>query len=188
MNDALGVLEFSSIPSGYRTYNRIIKDVEVDVLRDIIIAPGKLVIMFGGSYGAVSHALEWAIGSSAEGILDYSLIGNVNADLAGFLAGGVSDGPGGGAAYTDIGVIEADTVAAGIEKANSVLHGTPVGLTAINYSVEMHGKCLIVIGGSISAVSAALEAAGSGELVSNVEPAVLRSIIGKTEATGESNG
>ena len=180
MDNALGVIEFSSIPAGYRIYNRILKDVNVRVYQDLIIAPGKFIIMFEGSYAAVGHAVEWAVNVCAGGILDYAHIGNINGRLASYLE------KGSGSEYaSDIGVMETETVCAGVELANRLLHGTPVELVCINYDVEMHGKCLIAVSGTISSVQAAIEIAGHGELVSNTEAAVFNSITG---GTGELNG
>ncbi len=180
MDNALGVIEFSSIPLGYRIYNRILKDVHVKVYKDLIISPGKFIIMFEGSYAAVGHAVEWAINTSSGGILDYAHIGNINKKLLSFF-----DGCAGPEAVSDIGVIETETVCAGIELANRLLHGTEVDLVGINFDVEMNGRCLIAVSGTISSVKAAIDMAGYGELVSNVEESVFKSIIGKT---GEING
>lgn len=180
MNDSLGVVEFTSIPAGYRLYNRILKDVQLSLFRDMIVAPARFIIMLKGSYAAIEHAVEWAVHSSAEDILDYSIIGAVHDALRLWLGNGTHSDAG-----TDIGLFETETLCAGIELTNRLLHGAPVGLLHMNWSTEMHGRCLIAVSGSVSSIQTALEYAGGGALISNVEPTVLRSI---TANTGDCNG
>jgi len=177
MDDALGVIEFSSIPAGYKIYNRILKDVYLNVYQDQIIAPGRFIIMIEGSYAGVNHAVEYAVNTGSNGILDYALIGNLHQELSGKLRGSKSPQR----ELTDLGLIETWTVCSGIELANTLLHGTAVNLVNINYDVQMHGKCLLSFAGSISSIQAALELAGEGELISNPVESVFCSIAGDLE-------
>ncbi|MFP4697718.1 MAG: BMC domain-containing protein [Eubacteriales bacterium] len=171
---ALGIVEFTSIPIGYRITNEMLKTIGVYYFVDILAAKSKYVALIMDKYEKVEHALDYAIGKEDNSILDIALIGNVHEDLQLFInkENNISLD-----SIIDLGVIKTETFSSCIENANQILHFVNVSLIDINYSDSLYGDCLITFHGNTSNVQAALDKVGMGELISKPDKKLLERIL-----------
>lgn len=172
---ALGIVEFDTIPKGYKVTNEMLKKIDITHFEDILAAKSKYIAMIIDKYERIQYALEFAIGKDANHIIDIALIGNMHKDLQRFI----------NKEYhntcldeiIDIGIIKTDTFATCIEKANQILHFANVSLIDINYSDSLNGNCLITFHGSTSNIMASIDKVGMGELIPKPDKKLLERIL-----------
>lgn len=171
---ALGIVEFDSIPIGYKITNEMLKKIEIAYFEDILLAKSKYVAMIIDKYEKVEYAINLAIGKETNNIIDIALIGNIHDNLQQFINKdyhvSLND-------VIDIGIIETQTFSSCIEKANQILHFANVCLININYSDSLNGNCLITFHGNTSNIIASIERVGLGELISKPDKKLLERIL-----------
>ena len=160
---ALAMVEYSTVASGITALDTITKTAEVDILAAQTICPGKYMILFCGSIGAVNASLEAARRVSHR--IDDFLLGNPHPDIFPALKGAVSLPE-----NTALGLIETYSGAAAIKAADAAAKTAYVNLAEIRIAHGMCGKSTVMFTGEIAAVAAALEAAkkeasGKGKLL-----------------------
>lgn len=171
---ALGIVEFDTIPIGYKVTNEILKKIEITYFEDIIAANSKYIAMFIDKYERIEYALNLAIGKDVNHIIDIAIIGNIHEDLQCFINNKYSTNLN---EIIDIGMIKTSTFSSCIEKANQILHFANVNLININYSDSLNGDCLITFHGNTSNIMASIEKVGMGELISKPDRKLLERIL-----------
>jgi microcompartment protein CcmL/EutN len=171
---ALGIIEFDTIPIGYKITNEMLKKIDIEYFEDILAANSKYIAIIVDKYEKIEYALNYAISKGADNILDIGFVGNIHEDLRLFIN---KDKHTSIDEVIDIGVIKTDTFSTCIEKANQILHFADVSLININYSDSLNGDCLITFHGSISNIMASIEKVGIGELISKPDKKLLERMI-----------
>lgn len=151
---AICIIEASSIASGFKCTDAMLKKSPVTVLKAGTVHPGKFLTLIGGSVAAVEEA--WQAGANlADGVLiDQLFLPDVHpAVLAGMQ----------GATLTlsdeAIGVFETKTVCATVRAADRSAKGADVEISLLRIADDLGGRSFVVYSGRIEEVQAALDLA-----------------------------
>ncbi len=180
--NSIGLIELSSIASGFAVTDAMLKASDVELVVARSICSGKYMVMIRGDVAAVESAVEAGTGTGAFSIVDSFIIPNVHEDLFPALSGTSAAGP-----LEALGIIEAFSVASLIEGADAMAKAANVRLVEVRLAMALGGKAFATVTGSVSAVSSAVEAGArmvgrKGLLVNKVviaspRPELLREMI-----------
>jgi len=180
--NSIGLIELSSIASGFAVTDAMLKASDVELVVARSICSGKYMVMIRGDVAAVESAVEAGTNTGAFSIVDSFIIPNVHDDLFPALSGTSAAGP-----MEALGVIEAFSVASLIEGADAMAKAANVRLVEVRLAMALGGKAFASVTGSVSAVSSAVEAGArmvgrKGLLVNKVviaspRPELLRELI-----------
>jgi len=155
MRSAIGIIELSSIATGFQAQDAMLKSAQVDLAIARTICPGKYIIVVGGKVAGVQSALE-AGRSAAEGfIVDELLISNVDERVFPALTGCVELPEN---YHRALGVIETFSVASVIEAADAAVKAAHVSLFRVHVAMAIGGKGFLLICGDVAAVKTAVDA------------------------------
>lgn len=163
MGNSVGMLELSSIAKGIETCDHVLKAAEVELLRASTICPGKYMIIIGGDTSSVNAAMK--VGEEIAGpfLVDRLLIANISEQLMPAICS-TTQIPTSGA----VGVLEFYSVASAIVAADTAAKAADVNLMEIRTGFAIGGKGFVTLSGDVSAVTAAVKAAGEvSELMVN---------------------
>jgi len=178
---AIGLIELSSIASGFLTTDAMLKAAQVDLLLNRTICSGKYMILIGGNVGSVKASMDVGMATAGASVIDSCLIPNVHLDLFPAISGNVVI-----QSREALGVLEAFSVAALIEGADAAVKAATVQLIEIRLAMALGGKAFARLTGNVAAVQAAVEAGAAviarrGLLVNKVViPAPVKEIFGET--------
>jgi bacterial microcompartment shell protein len=156
MNDAtygpaLGFLETSSIASGIKATDAMMKKANVDLLLTTIVPRGKYLVMVGGPVADVESALQAGRETAGQTVVDEFLIQGVHPQLPAAIKGRVAV-----PRLDAVGVIETREVASAIFAGDAAVKAAEV--TLIEARNQPGGKGLVVLTGDVGAVEAAVAA------------------------------
>jgi len=151
---ALAMAEYSSVASGMVALDAITKTADVEILSAKIICPGKYIVLFYGSIGAVNASLDAALNIAT--VIDYFMLGSPHPDIYHALKSQTTIFE-----KNALGLIETFSGASAISAADRAAKTAFVHLINITLSNGMCGKSVVLITGEVAAVSAALEAASN---------------------------
>ncbi|MBI5381405.1 MAG: BMC domain-containing protein [Opitutae bacterium] len=183
MNEkSIGLIELSSIASGFQVADTMLKAGDVRLLLSRSICSGKYMVLIGGDTSSVEAAV--AAGSQAANgcLIDSLVISSLHPDV--FAALGRSQPPPVSGA---LGVIESFNVATLVKAADAAVKSANVTLIEIRLAMAMGGKAFCTMTGDVASVEAAVMAgrrliAEAGMLVNAVviprpHPDVYREVI-----------
>lgn len=157
--ESLALIELSSIARGYRVLDWMVKESPITVVEANVVEPGKYLLLFGGGVAEVHASFAVAMATVGEHMVDKLLIPLVHPSLWQAIAAGphapVS------AEVDCIGVVEARTVASGIEAADRAVKDADVVLHGLRITPGLGGKSYYVVQGAQHAVEAAIEVSRS---------------------------
>ena len=177
---AVGIIELSSIASGYLVTDTLLKTAGVDLLIHRTICSGKYLILIGGDVAAVKASLDAGVAVGGVSVIDSSLIPNINLDIFPAISGNVVI-----ESYEALGILESFSVAALIEGADAAVKAANVQLVEIRLAMALGGKAFARLTGNVAAVEAAMEAGAAriaqrGLLVNKVViPAPVQELFGE---------
>lgn len=142
---ALAVLDFSSIATGARATDALLKKAPVAFYRAGTVTRGRFLTLFGGSPAAVEEALEEGLARGGNAVLDHVYLADVHPRLSEAIAGArAPERP------APLAVVETDTVSSIVLAAERVLKGTGVELVELRLADEgLSGKGLAVFRGEL---------------------------------------
>jgi microcompartment protein CcmL/EutN len=132
--EALSLIEFRSIATGTRAVDALIKKAPVKVERVGTLQPGKLAVLFSGDVASVEASHQVALEVGAATVDDCVLLPRVEPSVYRATLGEVVPFEG-----DTLGVIEARTMAATIEAADTAVKGAAVRVVAIRLGDELGG-------------------------------------------------
>jgi len=149
---ALALIEFSSIATGIKAADAMVKRAPIDVIKSGTVQPGKYLVLIGGEVADVEESLEEgrAVGSTC--LLDYVLLPQVHPEVVESIVGGRVPNP-----NDALGVIETTTVAASIHAADAGIKGAEVRLVEVRLADGLGGKGIVLFSGLVADVEAAVE-------------------------------
>ena len=154
MSSAIGMVECTTVSTGFRAADDMAKAAEVELLQAEATCPGKFVILVTGELSAVEASVERAARAYGDKVIDTFVLGNPHESIFPAIYG---------TAHVDrieaLGVLETYDVAAMIVAADIAAKTAIVDLLELRLAKGMCGKSYMTLTGSVSAVSAALEAA-----------------------------
>ncbi len=160
---AIGMIELSSIASGYTVQDAMLKTADVQLLTARTICSGKYMVLVGGDVAAVTAAVGSGADVAGRGLIEQLIIPNVHPQVFPALAGTVELDM---AKVGALGILESFSVVAGIRGADAAVKAAQVRLFRLHAAMAIGGKAYMLLTGSVAAVTAAVEsgAATIGEL------------------------
>lgn len=156
MDKAIGLLELSSVASGYAALDTMLKTAPVEVLLARTICSGKYLVLVAGDVGSVRAAV--AAGSNREptAVIAAETIAAVHEQVLPALGGSVVPQLRGA-----LGVVECFSVATAIRAADAACKAADVNLLELRAAMALGGKGYFTVTGSPGAVRAAVDEASA---------------------------
>jgi microcompartment protein CcmL/EutN len=156
MSKSVGAIELSSIASGYKVQDAMLKAASIEILVARTICSGKYFIVFAGDISDVETAMEVGISTGADAVIDTLTSANPYEGIFPALSQSVvleADKTGA------LGVIETFGGVCAIAAADIAGKAANVTLFRLHVAMALGGKGLLLMTGSISDVTAATQAA-----------------------------
>ena len=149
---AIALIEFSSIATGIKSADAMVKRAPIMVIKSGTVQPGKYLVLIGGEVADVEESLDAGKGTGASAIVDIVYLPHVHLQVVEALSGGrVPD------LEDALGVIETTTVAAAIHAADAGIKGAVVKLLEVRLADGLGGKGIVLFSGLVHDVEAAIE-------------------------------
>ncbi len=153
MDNAIGLIELTSIANGYEVADAMLKSAKVEMVFNRTICPGKFMVMVAGDTAAVKSSLEAGLDLGGETVVDDLLIPNVSPEVFPAISGTrIIETTGA------LGIIETFSVASIIEAADAAVKAANVQLMEIHLAMAIGGKGYVTLTGDVAAVKTAVEA------------------------------
>lgn len=151
--NSIGLVEVKNISKGIRVTDEMLKCAGVELLQSGVVCPGKFVTIVGGDLSSVRAAVDRARLAAEEALIDEFVIGKLGENVFEALAGTTKINR-----KQALGIIETFTAAAAIEGADAAVKAADIDLIEVRIARGMGGKCFVSLTGSVSDVTAAVEA------------------------------
>ncbi|MBO5683207.1 MAG: BMC domain-containing protein [Clostridia bacterium] len=157
MKKALGMIEFKTVASGITATDIMLKTADVEVISAGPVCPGKYLATISGELSAVKAAIEAAERFNAPMLVDKFLLGNPHESVQPAICGALEVKNKGA-----IGILETFTAASAVVAADTAAKTALVDLIEVRLAKGMCGKSYVILTGSVSSVTAAIERAKAG--------------------------
>lgn len=154
MNNAIGMVEYSTVSSGMQAADVVVKTANVEIIEASTVCPGKYMVIFTGDLSAVKAAVDNCKVSYSKRLIDSFVLGNPHKDLLPAICGATEVNE-----VEALGVFETYSAAAAVVAADNTVKTSMVQLIEVRLARGMCGKSYVLVTGSISAVTAAIEKA-----------------------------
>jgi microcompartment protein CcmL/EutN len=154
MSAAIGMVECTTVSTGFKAADDMAKAANVELLQAEATCPGKFVILITGEISAVEASVERAARAYADKVIDTFVLGNPHESIFPAIYGTAAPEK-----IEALGVLETYDVASMIVAADIAAKTAIVELLELRLAKGLCGKSYMTLTGSVSAVSAALEAA-----------------------------
>ena len=154
MNKAIGMVEYSTVSTGMQAADLIVKTADVEILEASTVCPGKYMVIYAGDLSSVRAATESCKEKLPTRLIDSFVLGNPHEDVLPAICGATDVSE-----VEALGVFETYTAASAVVAADNTVKTSSVDLIEIRLARGMCGKSYVLITGSISAVTAAIEKA-----------------------------
>jgi len=178
--EAIGLVEFSSIARGIEAVDAMVKEADVRLLASRTSCSGKYIGLVAGAVAAVKSAVAAGVARGAGHYVDELVIPNVHDQVLAAAAGTVVV-----PAKAALGIIETFSLASALQAADAAVKAAPVTLVEVRLGTGIGGKGFTTLVGETAAVRAAVgagaaEAERRGLLVATaVIPAPYQSVFDK---------
>src|ERR1700761_9535538 len=150
---SIGLIELSSIASGFSVADTMLKAGEVRLILSRSICSGKYMVLIGGDTAAVTSAVEAGCVEAGGCLIDSFVIANIHPDV--FIAlGRTQPAETSGA----LGIIESFNVATLIQAADTIAKTSAVQLLEVRLAMAMGGKAFCSMTGDVSSVQTGVAA------------------------------
>ncbi|HUQ90779.1 MAG TPA: BMC domain-containing protein [Bryobacteraceae bacterium] len=161
-------MELSSIAAGFQVTDAMLKAADVELLLARTICSGKYMVVVRGDVAAVESAVGAGMTAGDFSVIDKFIIPNIHETIFPAISGLTK------IEHLDaLGIIESFSVASLVEGADAMAKSANIRLIEVRLAMALGGKAFASCTGSVSAVSAAVEAgaraiARKGMLVNKV--------------------
>ena len=153
MREAIGIIELSSIASGFKTADQMLKSGNVELLLSRTICSGKYMVLVTGETGAVERAVGAGRDAADYALIDDFIIPNVHEKVIPAIRGMSS------VRETEaLGILESFSVASLIQAADACVKTADVDLIEIRLAMALGGKAFATMCGSLDDVNSAIDA------------------------------
>jgi len=148
---AIGVVEFSDIPTGVVATDAMLKKAPIALIRSGTITAGRYLTLIGGTPASVDESLRAGLLVGGGSVLDHLFLADVHVQLyEGMLGARRAAGVG------SFAILETETVAANVRAVEHALKGTNVELVEIRLGDQgLAGKGVSILRGELHDVEAA---------------------------------
>jgi len=154
MNDkSIGLLELSSIASGFLVADTMLKASDVRILLSRSICSGKYMVLIGGETAAVDAATKAGEAVANGCLIDSLSLANLHPDVITAIGRTQPVTPDGA-----LGILESFNVATMIKAADSAVKAADVQLLEVRLAMALGGKAFCTMTGDVASVQAAVAA------------------------------
>ncbi len=153
---SVGAIELSSIGVGYQVQDAVLKAAQVDVLIARTICSGKYLLVFGGGVSDVEAGMDTAVKTGGDAVIDFLTVANVFEGVFPAMGQSVVLQSGNVGA---LGIVETFSAVSALVAADFAGKAANVTLFRLHLAMAMGGKGLLLMTGSVSDVTAAVQAA-----------------------------
>ena len=154
MAKSIGMIEYATVSTGISATDTMLKTAEVEVIEAQTVCPGKYMVVFAGEISAVKAAVDTCTTRYSAKLIDSFVLGNPHKDLLPAICGATQVNE-----VEALGVFETYSAAAAVVAADNTVKTSMVELIEVRLARGMCGKSYVLVTGSISAVTAAIEKA-----------------------------
>jgi len=154
---SIGLIEVSSIATGYLVEDVMLKAASVQLLLARSICSGKFLIAVSGDVTSVEAAVQAGAVAAGATLIEKRQIARVHPSVLAAISNAVDIDP---TQLRSVGVIETFSAASIIEVADAAVKSANVTLLRIHLAMALGGKGFVILAGDVSSVQAAI-AAGS---------------------------
>ncbi|MDR1957704.1 MAG: BMC domain-containing protein [Planctomycetaceae bacterium] len=155
---ACGAIELSSIGIGYKVQDEMLKSASVDLLIARTICSGKYLIVIGGNISHVEAAIQTAVQVGESAVIDHLLVANAHESVFPAMTQSVVLQPEQTGA---LGIVETFSGVSALVAGDVAGKTARVTLFRLHIAMALGGKGLLLMTGSVSDVTAAVEAAAA---------------------------
>src|SRR5438552_18284897 len=137
-NDSIGLIELTSIASGYLSCDAMLKAADVEVVLSRSICSGKYMVMVRGDVAAVQAAVASGISGARFSVIDSFVIPNLHDAVFPAIRGTTKV-----EALEELGIVESFSVASLIEGADAAVKSANVQLIEIRLAMARGGKAVV---------------------------------------------
>lgn len=156
MGKALAMAEFTTVSTGIRAADMMIKTAEVKVIEAEVVCPGKYIVLIEGELSAVRASVDAVKSAFSDKLIDSFVLGNPHDSIFPAIYGSseIDD-------RRALGVLETYSAASIILAADIAAKTSIVKLIELRIARGMCGKSYMLLTGEVAAVEAAIEKAKS---------------------------
>jgi microcompartment protein CcmL/EutN len=154
---SIGLIELSSVATGYQVEDVMIKAATVKLLLARSICSGKFLIAISGDVASVTTAIEAGGAAAGASLIERRQLSRVHPSVLQAISQSVEIDP---KDLRSIGVIETFSAASIIDAADAAVKSANVTLLRVHLAMALGGKGFVMMAGDVSSVQAAV-AAGS---------------------------
>ena len=154
--NSIGLIELSSIATGYMVEDRMLKAGAVHLLLARSICSGKFLIVISGDVTSVEAALLAGAAAAGASLIERRQIARVHPSVLAGISQAVDVDP---KQLRSIGVIETFSAASIIEVADAAMKSANVTLLRVHLAMALGGKGFLMMEGDVSSVQAAVTTA-----------------------------
>jgi len=151
--NSIGLVELSSIASGFQACDAMLKASYVELVLARSICSGKYIVLVKGDVAAVEASVESGCRAGYAAIVDSMIIPNLHESVFPALTG-INKAE----TLDALGIIESFSVASLIEAADAAVKTAEVELIEIRLAMALGGKAFVSLTGSVAAVQSAVDA------------------------------
>jgi microcompartment protein CcmL/EutN len=156
MGQSVGAVELSSIGIGLQVQDEMLKAASIEILLARTICSGKYLIIFTGSVSDVESALETGLKSGSDAVIDHLIVANAYEGIFPAMAQSVVLSE---EEADSLGIIETFSGVSAVVAADVAGKTANVKLFRLHIAMALGGKGLLLMTGSVSDVSSAVQAA-----------------------------
>jgi len=153
--DSIGLLELSSVATGYLAQDAMLKAAPVELLLARTICSGKYIVVVGGDVAAVTAAVDAGAAVSTGALIERRVIPRVHPSVFPAISMAVDVSP---EAMGALGVIETFSASSIIEVADAAAKTAAVELLRVHLAMALGGKGFVLLTGDVASVEAAVGA------------------------------
>lgn len=157
MKKALGMIEFKTVASGITATDIMLKTADVEVIQANPVCPGKYLATIAGEISSVKAAIDAAESYNPTMLIDKFVLGNPHESVQPAICGALEIKN-----RNAIGILETFSAASAVVAADTAAKTALVDLIEVRLAKGMCGKSYIILTGSVSSVTAAIERAKMG--------------------------
>jgi microcompartment protein CcmL/EutN len=154
---SIGVIEVSSVATGYVVEDVMLKAGSVQLLLARSICSGKFLIVVAGDVTSVAASVEAGGAAAGPSLIERRQIAHVHPSVMAAISNAVDIDP---RQLRSIGIIETFSAASIIEVADAAVKSANVTLLRVHLAMALGGKGFLLMAGDVASVQAAV-AAGS---------------------------
>ncbi|MGZ8847899.1 MAG: BMC domain-containing protein [Pyrinomonadaceae bacterium] len=151
--NSIGLIELSSIASGYLVADAMLKAADTELLLSRSICSGKYMTMIRGDVAAVMASVQAGVSAARGFIVDTFVIPNLHESIFPAIYGTNKVDH-----LESLGILESFSVASLIEAADASAKAADVQLLEIRLAMALGGKAFVTMTGAVAAVQAAVDA------------------------------